>query len=153
MTSPALKPIFILNGPNLNLLGQREPHIYGSVTLAAIGAACAAQAAAQGFDCVFRQTNAEAELIGWMHEAHTAASAVVLNAAALTHTSLALLDAIKAIAPPVVECHLSNPAQREAFRHTSYVALGARGGVFGFGPDSYRLALDAAISLARSAVT
>jgi 3-dehydroquinate dehydratase II len=148
MTSQSLKPIFILNGPNLNRLGSREPHIYGSVTLDALRATCDARAQAAGFGVDFRQTNAEADLIGWLHEADAGASAVVLNAGAFTHTSIALLDAIKAITPPVVECHLSNPYQREAFRHTSYVAQGAKGGVFGFGPDSYAFALDAAISLA-----
>jgi 3-dehydroquinate dehydratase-2 len=150
MAAPTLKPIFILNGPNLDRLGVREPHIYGAVTLDAIRTACQAQAAAQGFDVDFRQTASEAAMIGWLHEAHDKAGAVVLNAGAWTHTSLAILDAIKSIAVPVIECHLSNPAQREAFRHTSYVAMGAKGGVFGFGALSYVLALDAAMRLARA---
>lgn len=143
----AAKPIFILNGPNLNRLGVREPHIYGRDTLDAIRAACEARAAGHGLSADFRQTNAEGELIGWLHEAHDKASAVVLNAGAWTHTSIAILDAIKAISTPVIECHLSNPSSREAFRHHSYVALGARGGVFGFGPMSYLLAIDAAAQL------
>lgn len=148
MTSPSHKPIFILSGPNLNRLGAREPHIYGSHTLEAIRAQCEARAASLGRSVDFRQTNAEGEMIGWLHEAHDKASAVVLNAGAWTHTSIALLDAIRSIATPVIECHLSNPYQREAFRHTSYVAMAARGGVFGFGAESYVLALEAAVRLA-----
>lgn len=147
MTASPAKPIFILNGANLNRLGSREPHIYGSDTLDAIRAACEARAAGLGLGVDFRQTNAEGELIGWLHEAHDKASAVVLNAGAWTHTSIAILDAIKAIAPPVIECHLSNPSAREAFRHHSYVSHGARGGVFGFGPFSYLLAIDACAQL------
>lgn len=153
MTSPPLKPIYILNGPNLNRLGTREPHIYGAMTLAAIEGACRDRAQPQGFDVEFRQTNHEGVLVDWLHEADDKASAIVLNAGAYTHTSVAILDAIKAIAPPVIECHLSNPAQREAFRYISYVAMGARGGVFGFGPTSYLMAVDAACQLARAAQT
>jgi 3-dehydroquinate dehydratase-2 len=153
MTTPTLKPIFILNGPNLDRLGVREPHIYGALSLDAIRAACEDQAKGSGFELSFRQTAHEGEMIAWLHEAHDKASAVVLNAGAWTHSSIAILDAIKSIAVPVIECHLSNPAQRESFRHQSYVAMGAKGGVFGFGPMSYTLALDAALRLARAAVT
>jgi 3-dehydroquinate dehydratase-2 len=149
-TSPGLKPIYILNGPNLNRLGAREPHRYGATTLAAIEAACVARAGGHGFDSVFRQSNHEGALVDWLHEAGDKASAIVLNAGAYTHTSLAILDAIKAIPTPVIECHLSNPAQREAFRQISYVAMGARGGVFGLGVDSYLLAVDAACQLVRA---
>lgn len=139
--------IFVLNGPNLNLLGEREPHIYGRETLADMQARC--ERAAGGAAVVFRQTNHEGELIDWVQEARTEASALVINPAAYGHTSIALLDALKALNIPVVECHLSNPQRREDFRHHSYVALAATGCVSGFGPASYDLAVQAALSLVR----
>ncbi len=142
------KPIYVLNGPNLNLLGQREPHIYGVTTLAEIQARVQARAADAGYEVVFRQTNHEGELIDWVQEARTRACALVLNPAAYGHTSVALLDALSAVEVPVIECHLSNPHAREAFRHTSYVSPVAKGVIMGFGAGSYDLAIDAAIRLA-----
>ncbi|HUO22456.1 MAG TPA: type II 3-dehydroquinate dehydratase [Caulobacteraceae bacterium] len=143
------KPIYVLNGPNLNMLGQREPHIYGSQTLDDIRALVEARAGALGFEVVFRQSNREGELVDWVQEAHRAASAVVINPAGYGHTSVALLDALKLLSIPVVECHLSNPAAREDFRHKSYVSFAAKGLVSGFGAKSYELAIEAAAHLAR----
>ena len=142
------KPIYVLNGPNLNLLGTREPEIYGRATLADIEQACAARAAQLGRQIVFRQSNIEGELVDWLQEARDKASAVVLNAGAYTHTSVALHDAIKAIPIPVIETHLSNPAAREDFRHVSLVGRAARGVIAGFGATSYLLAIEAAALLA-----
>lgn len=145
------KPIYVLNGPNLNLLGTREPEIYGHATLGDIQTLCEARARAAGYHVVFRQTNGEGQLIDWVQEARDKASALVLNPAGYGHTSVALHDALKALAIPVVECHLSNPAKRESFRHGSFVATAATGTVAGFGPLSYELALDAALRLAGAA--
>ncbi len=144
---PETPVLYVLNGPNLNLLGVREPHIYGRETLADVQALC--EAAAEGATVVFRQTNREGELIDWVQEARTEASALILNPAGYGHTSIALLDALKALTIPVIECHLSNPAAREAFRHKSYVSLAATGLVSGFGAHSYELAVKAALRLAR----
>ncbi len=141
------KPIYVLNGPNLNLLGVREPEIYGYDTLADIEARCRTLLDARSYGLVFRQTNHEGELIDWVQEARTEASALILNPAGYGHTSVALLDALKALSIPVVECHLSNPQQREAFRHHSYVSLAAKGIVAGFGAYGYELALSAALSV------
>ena len=141
------KPIYVLNGPNLNLLGVREPEIYGYDTLADIEARCRTLLDARGYGLVFRQTNREGELIDWVQEARTEAQALVLNPAGYGHTSIALLDALKALSIPVVECHLSNPQQREPFRHHSYVSLAAKGIVAGFGAYGYELALSAALSV------
>ena len=143
-----IKPIYVLNGPNLNLLGTREPEIYGRTTLAEIEAACAARAGALGQSIVFRQSNVEGQLIDWLHEARDKAGAVVLNAGAYTHTSVALYDAIKAIGIPVIETHLSNPATREPFRHVSFITPVAKGVIAGFGAQSYLLAIEAATALA-----
>ena len=145
------KPIYVLSGPNLNLLGTREPEIYGRETLEDVRKLCEARAQALGRGIVFRQSNHEGELIDWIHEARDEAEAVVINPAAFTHTSVALLDALKTLSIPVVECHLSNPAAREAFRHHSYVSLAATGVIAGFGPRSYELAVRAALDLARRA--
>jgi 3-dehydroquinate dehydratase-2 len=142
------KPIYVLNGPNLNLLGVREPHIYGTTTLDEVKRLCEARAATLGFEIVFRQSNHEGHLIDWVQEARSEASAVVLNPAAYGHTSIALFDALKSVEAPIVECHLSNPAAREPFRHKSYVALVAQGVVAGFGSASYELAIEAAVRLA-----
>jgi len=147
-SNPILKPIYVLNGPNLNLLGTREPEIYGSRTLADIERMCADRAKEQGV--VFRQTNREGELVDWLQEAGREGCGVVLNAAAYTHTSVALHDAIKAISIPVVECHLSNPHRREPFRHRSYVSSAALGVVAGFGAQSYALAIDAILNALKS---
>lgn len=145
------KPIYVLNGPNLNLLGVREPHIYGRATLEDVRKLCEAKAVAGGRQVVFRQTNHEGELIDWVQEARDAACALVLNPAGYGHTSVALHDALKALPIPVVECHLSNPAAREPFRHHSYVSSAAAGVIAGFGPNSYELAVDAALRLAGAA--
>ena len=138
----------MLNGPNLNLLGRREPEVYGSDTLEDVKAACEAKAAEMGAEVVFRQSNHEGELIEWVQEAQEAASAVVINPAGYGHTSIALLDALRTLEVPVVECHLSNPGARESYRRRSYVAEAAAGTVSGFGLMSYTLALEAAVKLA-----
>lgn len=137
------KSVFILNGPNLNLLGTREPDIYGSVTLQDIEALCAAKAKSLGLEIVFRQTNHEGELIDWIQEAGKTGNGIILNAGAYTHTSVAIHDALKSIAVPVVEVHLSNIFAREPFRHHSYVSPTAYGIICGFGPKGYELALEA----------
>ena len=142
------KPIFVLNGPNLNLLGVREPAIYGSATLADAEKAARAKTAAVGFAIDFRQTNHEGVLIDWIHEARESASAVVINAGGLTHTSIALLDALKTLTIPAIEVHLSNPQSREEFRHQSFVSLGVAGSIAGFGILSYELGVEAAAQLA-----
>lgn len=145
------KPIYVLNGPNLNLLGSREPHIYGTTTLDDVRGLCEARAKTLGHAIVFRQTNHEGELIDWVQEARLEASALVLNPAGYGHTSIALLDALQTLAIPIVECHLSNPAAREHFRRKTYVALVAKGLVSGFGANSYVLAIEAAAGLIAAA--
>ena len=147
-TPPTSKPLYVLNGPNLNLLGVREPEVYGRDTLDDVRAACERRAAAHGVAVVFRQTNHEGELIDWVQEARERAAALVLNPAGYGHTSVALLDALKACGVPVVECHLSNPAARESFRRRSFVSEAAAGVVSGFGLASYELAVEAAARLA-----
>jgi len=140
--------VFILNGPNLNLLGTREPEIYGRDSLADIEAKVRAKADELGLVLDFRQTNHEGVLVDWLHEAQaTGAKAVLLNAGAYTHTSIALLDAIKAIEVPVIEVHLSNPSSREPFRHVSYVGMGAVDCVQGLGSHGYLVALERAAGL------
>ncbi len=134
-------PIYVLNGPNLNLLGVREPHIYGHTTLADVGKMCAAEAKSNGFATVFRQTNYEGELVTWIQEARTKASALILNAGAYTHTSVAVHDALLALTIPIVEVHLSNPHARDSFRHHSYVSSIAKRSIAGFGAQSYVLAI------------
>lgn len=142
------KPIYVLNGPNLNLLGTREPEIYGRDTLEDVRRRCEARAAEVGTAVEFRQTNHEGELIDWVQEAREAASALLINAAGYTHTSVALLDALRTLQIPVIEVHLSNPAARESYRRRSYVAEAASGTVSGFGALGYTLAFDAAVTLA-----
>ena len=140
--------VFVLNGPNLNLLGTREPEVYGRQTLDDIAGALDDQARDLGLTIDLRQSNHEGHLVDWLHEAGSRdALAVILNAGALTHSSIAIHDAIKGIAVPVIEVHLSNPHAREAFRHTSFVSPVACGVISGFGAGSYRLALDAAAAL------
>ena len=141
------KPIYVLSGPNLNLLGAREPEIYGHQTLEDVRKLCEARASSLGREVVFRQSNHEGELIDWIQEAREAACAIVINPAGYGHTSVAILDALKMVAIPVIECHLSNPAAREAFRHQTYVSLAATGVVAGFGAASYELAVEAAARL------
>jgi 3-dehydroquinate dehydratase-2 len=143
-----LPTIYVLNGPNLNLLGTREPEIYGSDTLDDIAGALEDRAKDLGLAIDMRQSNHEGHLIDWLHEANArSAKAVILNAGAFTHTSVALHDAVKAITVPVIEVHLSNPHARERFRHRSYLSPVAKGVIVGFGPLGYQLALDAAARL------
>ncbi len=137
------KPIFVLNGPNMNLLGKREPEIYGSGTLGDIQASLESLAQELGLAIDFRQSNHEGDLLDWLHEAREEASAVIVNAAAYTHSSIATRDAVAAIEIPVVEVHLSNVHAREEFRQHSYLAPVALGAISGFGPQSYMLALRA----------
>ena len=140
--------IFVLNGPNLNLLGLREPEIYGSDTLDDIAGRMEDRARDLDLDIDLRQSNHEGHLIDWLHEAQArGAKAVILNPGGYTHTSVALHDAIKSITTPVIEVHLSNPHAREEFRHKSYVGRAARGTIAGFGALSYMLALEAAARL------
>jgi len=140
--------IYVLNGPNLNLLGLREPEIYGSDTLDDIAGRLEDRAKELDLEIDLRQSNHEGHLVDWLHEAQArGAKAVLLNAGAFTHTSLALYDAIRAIRTPVLEVHLSNPLAREEFRHHSYVGMAARGTISGFGALSYMLALEAAALL------
>jgi 3-dehydroquinate dehydratase-2 len=141
------KPIYILNGPNLNLLGVREPQIYGAQTLADLDLLTAARAEQRGYETVFRQSNHEGQLIDWIHEARASGSAVIINAGAYTHTSVALFDALKAVDLPVIEVHLSNVHKREAFRHHSYISAAADGVIVGLGSHGYELAIDAAAAL------
>lgn len=142
-----MKPIYVLNGPNLNLLGLREPAIYGAATLKDVEARCRAHAETLGVDIVFRQSNVEGELVTWIHEARDKASGIAINAGAYTHTSVALHDALKAADLPSVEVHLSNVHKREAFRHHSYIAPAVNGVICGFGVESYVLALTALHSI------
>jgi len=139
--------VYVLNGPNLNRLGTREPEIYGSTTFADLVTACEAEAASLGLTATVLQTNDESELIGWIHRAQDEGAPVVLNPAAFTHYSYALRDACALLTPPLVEVHISNPAAREEFRHTSVIAGVATGTIAGFGIDSYRLALRAVAAL------
>jgi 3-dehydroquinate dehydratase-2 len=134
--------LWIVNGPNLNLLGEREPEIYGTTTLADIEALCQATANAHGWRALCHQSNHEGQLIDWIHGARDSAG-LVLNAGAYTHTSVALHDALKALRVPIIEVHLSNIYQREPFRHHSYVSPLAKGVICGFGAHGYAMAIDA----------
>jgi 3-dehydroquinate dehydratase-2 len=138
-----LPTVFILNGPNLNLLGVRDPSIYGRDTLGDIEERCTARAASLDLEIDFRQTNHEGQLVDWIQEARESADGVILNAGAYTHTSVAVLDALTAAELPVIEVHLSNIFRRERFRNHSYVSLAATGVICGFGSQGYELALDA----------
>jgi 3-dehydroquinate dehydratase-2 len=135
------KLVYVLNGPNLNLLGERQPDVYGPETLADVEAACRRVAAEAGFELRFHQSNAEHQLIDWIHEAREDAAGMVINPGAFTHTSVAILDALNAFEPPVFEVHISNVHRRESFRHRSYVSLRADGVIAGFGTQGYELAL------------
>ncbi len=135
--------ILILNGPNLNLLGQREPDIYGRTSLDDIRASATARAEHHGFKADFRQSNEEGELVSWIQGARNGAAGVIINAAAYTHTSVAILDALLACGVPVIEVHLSNIFKREEFRHHSFVSRAATGVICGFGGQGYELAVDA----------
>lgn len=140
--------VYVINGPNLNLLGMREPEIYGSDTLDHIASRLEDKGRELGLKVDVRQSNHEGHLCDWLHEAQaTGAKAVLLNAGALTHTSLAIYDAIRSIRTPVIEVHISNPHAREAYRHKSFVAMAAKGTIAGFGAFGYELALEAAARL------
>ncbi|MCK5424904.1 MAG: type II 3-dehydroquinate dehydratase [Emcibacter sp.] len=144
MTESSKKNILVLNGPNLNMLGTREPEIYGTETLEDIKNNMASYAEKLGYAIDFRQTNSESELVGWIQAAQGKTSAILLNAGAFTHTSIAIMDALQAVDMPIIEVHLSNIFKREEFRHHSYVSPAANGVICGFGCNSYILALDAA---------
>lgn len=137
------KRILVLNGPNLNLLGTREPQTYGAATLADIEALCRKESAALGLDCDFRQSNHEGELVTWIQEARDGHAGIVINPAAYSHTSVAIHDALRAVGLPTVEVHLTNIHTREPFRHHSYVSSVAYGVICGFGPSGYKLAIHA----------
>ncbi len=137
------KPILILNGPNLNLLGTREPHIYGSTTLAQVEAMCQERAKQLGLEISFRQSNHEGQIVDWIHEAITGADGIIINPAAYTHTSVAILDALKNVKAPIIELHISNPHQREEFRHRSFVTPVATATIAGLGADGYPIAVEA----------
>jgi 3-dehydroquinate dehydratase II len=141
------KPIYVLNGPNLNMLGLREPAIYGTDTLEDVRKKAEARAKALSLTIDFRQSNVEGELVTWVQEARDKAAAIILNAGAYTHTSIALLDAIQAAELPVIEVHLSNIFRREPYRQHSYISLGARGVICGLGAKGYELALEALADL------
>lgn len=140
--------IYCLNGPNLNLLGEREPAVYGKGTLADLEKLTGSAAASVGATLVFRQSNHEGELVDWIQEARRQAGGLILNAGGYTHTSVAIHDALKVLTIPVVEVHLSNPGNREDFRHKSLVSPAASGVIAGFGPLGYRLAIEAVVALA-----
>ena len=135
------RTIYLLNGPNLNLLGAREPHIYGSETLAEVEASCQSLAGTLRLQLECRQSNAEHDLINWIQEARERADGIIINPAALTHTSVAILDALSACEVPIIEVHISNIHRREAFRHHSYVSKVASGVIAGFGTQGYLFAL------------
>lgn len=136
------KVIYILNGPNLNLLGQREPEIYGTETLGDIETMCAAQAKKYGQSIAFHQSNDEGKMVDIIHQARAEACGLIINAGAYTHTSIAILDALQTLDVPVIEVHLSNLFKREAFRHHSYISAAAKGMICGFGAQGYMLAID-----------
>ncbi|HET7335394.1 MAG TPA: type II 3-dehydroquinate dehydratase [Rhizomicrobium sp.] len=142
-----MRPIYVLNGPNLNLLGTREPEVYGRTSLAGIEKRVSARAKDHEFSVVFRQTNHEGEMIDWLQEARTKAAGVILNPAGWTHTSVALLDSCRALDRPLIEVHLSNPHAREPYRRHSFVSEAAKGVICGFGAQSYLLAVDALAAL------
>ena len=137
------KLIYVLNGPNLNLLGTREPAVYGHDTLADVRARTEARAKSLGLSVDFRQTNREGELVDWIQEAKARAKGIIINAGGYTHTSVAILDALQAVELPAVEVHLSNIFRREAFRHHSYISGGVKGVICGFGAKGYELAVEA----------
>ena len=136
------KTVLILNGPNLNMLGLRQPEIYGRETLDDVEQLCQARGSALGLTVDFRQSNTEGELITWVQEARTKADGLIVNAGGYSHTSIALMDALLACEKPVIEVHISNIFRRDQFRHHSYVSLVARGVICGLGPKGYALALD-----------
>ena len=140
-------PVYVLNGPTLNLLGTREPEIYGRTTLADIEQSVSQRAQRHGFEIVFRQSNHEGVLIDWIQEARTKGCAIIFNPAGYSHTSVAIMDALRAIEIPIVEVHISNPYRRETFRRHSFVSEAATGVICGLGATGYLLAIDAVASL------
>lgn len=140
-------PIYILNGPNLNALGTREPEIYGTTTLPQIGKMVDARAKAHGLTAIFRQSNHEGDLVDWIQDCRTKGCGLILNAGALTHTSVALYDACRALSHPVIEVHLSNPYAREPFRRRSFISAAANGVICGLGANGYVIAVDALAEL------
>ena len=143
--------VYVLNGPNLNLLGKRQPHIYGSETLADVEDACRALAKKLDLEIRFHQSNREYEIIDWIHEAREQAVGIVINPGAFTHTSVAILDALNAFDGTVIECHISNVHKRESFRHHSFVSAIAAGVIVGLGPQGYVLAVEAAANILKAA--
>ena len=141
------KPILVLNGPNLNLLGTREPHIYGATTLRQVEDMCKARADSRGLTISFHQSNSEAQIIDWIHGGINGADGIIINPAAFTHTSVAILDALNMVKSPIIELHISNPHKREAFRHHSYVTLDVTALICGLGANGYPLAVDAMADL------
>jgi 3-dehydroquinate dehydratase-2 len=141
------KPVLILNGPNLNLLGTREPHIYGSATLADVEKMCQARAKQRGVAISFRQSNSEAQIVEWIHEGINGADGIIINPAAYTHTSVAILDALNMVKAPIIELHISNPHKREPFRHHSYVTFAATALICGLGVNGYPIAVEAMADL------
>jgi 3-dehydroquinate dehydratase-2 len=138
-----MKPVFVINGPNLNMLGLREPDVYGHETLAGLEERCRTKAKGLGLDISFRQSNLEGEIVTWIQDARSTASGLILNAGAYTHTSVAIHDALRIAELPLIEVHLTNIYKREPFRHHSYVSAVANGVLCGFGGHGYELALDA----------
>lgn len=141
------KPVLILNGPNLNMLGTREPHIYGATTLAEVEAMCQQRAEACGLAISFRQSNSEAQLVEWIQGAITSADGIIINPAAYTHTSVAIMDALNMFKGPIIELHISNPHKREPFRHHSYVTYAATALICGLGVNGYPIAVEAMAGL------
>ena len=141
------KPILILNGPNLNLLGTREPQIYGSTTLAQVETMCRQRAKKRGYTIAFHQSNSETELVEWIQDAIKTAAGIIINPAAFTHTSVAILDALNMVKAPIIELHISNPHKREAFRHHSFVTYAATALICGLGVNGYPLAVEAMADL------
>ncbi len=143
-------PLYILNGPNLNLLGTREPEVYGTTTLPQIEQMCARQAAGHGLSIVFRQSNREGEIVDHLQEARTKSCGVIINAAGYSHTSVAILDSIQMLKVPSIEVHLSNLYKRESYRHHSYVARGTTGSIIGLGAQGYLRAIDAIAEIVKA---
>ena len=141
------KPILILNGPNLNRLGKREPHVYGSTSLQEVEQICRQRAATRGHTISFHQSNSEAEIIDWIHDGIDSASGIIINPAAFTHTSVAILDALNMFDQPIIELHISNPHKRESFRHHSFVTFAATGLICGLGVNGYPLAVEAMVDM------
>jgi 3-dehydroquinate dehydratase II len=149
MSAETAPKVLVLNGPNLNMLGLRQPEIYGRTTLADVGRMMREHADKLGFELDFRQSNSEGELVTWIQEARGVMAGIIINAGAYTHTSVALLDALNAAEVPAIEVHISNIHKREPFRHHSYISLAAVGSIVGLGTNGYLLALDALAALRR----